>query len=247
MFLFDDIPAVKMEFLGHVNFYLAMGIKVVFAIVLGGLVGFERETKMKSAGVKTNILICLGSCVFTAMALINYAAQLSSNDPNRTAAQIVSGIGFLGAGAIIQGKGGVIGLTTAATIWVVAAIGVSIGVGFPFSASFFTLTVLIVLRVIDPMLKKLQPNADIHMTIDIKTELISVLEEIINLHNTHLYKIEHISMGSRSEVHCYIRISKNQLMKLLYRVRQLKAVKSVIYKTFSEENIDAKYDFDQKK
>lgn len=246
MFLFDDIPSVKVEFLGHLNFYIAMGIKVVFAIFLGGLVGFERETKMKSAGVKTNILICLGACVFTAMALINYSAQLSSNDPNRVAAQIVSGIGFLGAGAIIQGKGGVIGLTTAATIWVVAAIGVSIGVGFPFSASFFTLTVLIVLRVIDPMLKKLQPNSDIHMTIDIKTELISVLEEIINLHNTHLYKIEHINMGTRSEVHCYIRISKNQLMKLLYRVRQLKAVKSVIYKTFSEENIDAKHDFEQK-
>ena len=71
-------------------------------------------------------------------------------DPNRVGAQIVSGIGFLGAGAILQGKGGVVGLTTAATIWVVAAIGYTIGAGYPISAFLFALTVLTVLKLIKP-------------------------------------------------------------------------------------------------
>lgn len=230
-----DIPKIKLELLGQVNFYVAMGLQVTAAIFLGGIVGYERETKMKSAGVKTNILICLGSCVFTAISLMNYSAQMSSNDPNRIAAQIVSGIGFLGAGAIIQGKGGVVGLTTAATIWVVAAIGVTIGMGYPVSAAFFTITVLVVLRIIDPLFKRLQPSDDIQMTVDIKTQMISVVEEIIASHDAFVYKMDVATDGSRSEVQVYLRVSKSSLMKLLYRLRQLKSVKSVIYRKFDDE------------
>jgi uncharacterized membrane protein YhiD involved in acid resistance len=230
-----DIPKIKLELLGQVNFYVAMGLQVSASIFLGGIVGYERETKMKSAGVKTNILICLGSCVFTAISLMNYSAQMSSNDPNRIAAQIVSGIGFLGAGAIIQGKGGVVGLTTAATIWVVAAIGVTIGMGYPVSAAFFTITVLVVLRIIDPLFKRLQPSDDLQMTIDIKTQMISVVEEIIASHDAFVYKMDVATDGTRSEVQVYLRLSKSSLMKLLYRLRQLKSVKSVIYRRFDDE------------
>ena len=107
--------------------------RLAVAIVCGGMVGLERELKHKAAGIKTNILICLGSALFTSVSVLiagEYAAQGHFGDPGRLAAQIVSGIGFLGGGAILQSRGAIVGLTTAATIWVVAAIGVCIGIGY---------------------------------------------------------------------------------------------------------------------
>ena len=141
---------IILELLGPVNFYVGMGIQILTALLLGGLVGLDRERKMKSAGIKTNILICLGACLYTSVSLLNIPVG-SMADPNRIAAQIVSGIGFLGAGAIIQSRGHVVGLTTAATIWVVAAIGLTIGSGYPFVAILFTLTILVVLKLLNPI------------------------------------------------------------------------------------------------
>ncbi len=142
---------IYIELIGPVNFYLGMGIQILTALLLGGLVGLDRERKMKSAGIKTNILICLGACLYTAISLILVTESSGGGmDISRIPAQIVSGIGFLGAGAIIQSRGHVIGLTTAATIWVVAAIGLTIGSGYPFVAILFTLTILIILKLLNP-------------------------------------------------------------------------------------------------
>ena len=124
------------------------GPRLFFAVLCGGLIGLERELKNKPAGIKTNILICLGSALYTSVSLI-MATTFSDNghigDPSRIAAQIVSGIGFLGGGSIIQSRGTVHGLTTAATIWVVAAVGLCIGLGYPEIAIFSTITVISVL------------------------------------------------------------------------------------------------------
>src|SRR5580698_4965694 len=101
------------------------GVKVLLAIACGGIVGLERELKNKPAGLKTNILICLGAAIFTATSVIISTANGPGGppgDPSRVAAQIVSGIGFLGGGVIIQARGTIVGLTTAATIWTVAAL-----------------------------------------------------------------------------------------------------------------------------
>jgi len=141
---------VNIELLGEVNAYVGLAIKIGTALLLGGLVGLDREKKHKAAGIKTNILICLGSCLYTSVSWLNVEAH-NLADPNRLAAQVVSGIGFLGAGAIIQGRGTVVGLTTAATIWVVAAIGVTIGSGYPVVATGFTLAILIVLTLLQPL------------------------------------------------------------------------------------------------
>jgi putative Mg2+ transporter-C (MgtC) family protein len=101
-------------------------IRLVLAAALGGIIGAERELRQKSAGFRTNILIAIGSALFTIASL-----TLSSNaDPTRIAAQIVTGIGFLGAGAIMRTHSGVHGLTTAATVWVNAALGIAAGGGF---------------------------------------------------------------------------------------------------------------------
>jgi putative Mg2+ transporter-C (MgtC) family protein len=104
-------------------------LKLVLAVVLGGIVGLERELLEKPAGLRTNILICLGAAIFTHLSsyLTVWGSPDTPADPSRIASQIVSGIGFLGAGAIIQSRAHVKGLTTAATIWVVAAIGMAVG------------------------------------------------------------------------------------------------------------------------
>ena len=147
---------MELELIGQVNVYLGIGIQIIFALFLGGLVGYDREVKLKAAGLKTNIMICIGATLYTTISLINITDANSLIDPNRVSAQIVSGIGFLGAGAIIQGRGSVTGLTTAATIWVVAAIGYTIGVGFPVVATVFSLAVLSVLKLMNPLNKLLE-------------------------------------------------------------------------------------------
>jgi putative Mg2+ transporter-C (MgtC) family protein len=105
--------------------------KLTLAVLLGGIIGFERELAGKPAGLRTNILICIGAAllmdVSTRIGLIDGHRV---GDPGRIAAQIVSGVGFLGAGTIMQGQGVVTGLTSAATIWVVAAIGMTVGSGY---------------------------------------------------------------------------------------------------------------------
>ena len=151
---------MPLEFFGEVSIYLGIGIQVLMALLLGGIVGYDREKKLKSAGIKTNILICLGATLYTSVGLLISSAAMGVADPNRMAAQIVSGIGFLGAGAIIQGRGSVIGMTTAATIWVVAAIGFTIGSGYPFTAAFFSITVLLVLKMINPIYRILESEKD---------------------------------------------------------------------------------------
>ena len=111
---------------------LDLFLKLLLAVLLGGIIGFEREIAGKPAGLRTNILICVGAAllmdVSTRIGIIPGMGRIG--DPGRIAAQVVSGVGFLGAGTIMQSQGMVTGLTSAATIWVVAAIGLTVGGGF---------------------------------------------------------------------------------------------------------------------
>jgi len=139
--------------------------RLLTAAVLGGLLGFERERRHKSAGLRTNILIAIGSALFTLMSY-ELAADGPGADPGRVAAQIVTGIGFLGAGAIMRTDSGVHGLTTAATVWVNAAVGVAAGGGeyrLAVIATAVTLGVLLVLqpleRIIDRRFGEKGPSA----------------------------------------------------------------------------------------
>ena len=125
-----------------------LGPKLIVALFCGGLIGLERELKNKAAGIKTNMLICVGSMLFTSTSiLIAYAGSKDGDagDSTRIAAQIVSGIGFLGGGAILQSKENIVGLTTAASIWLVAAIGVWIGMGQLEVALFVSVLMVFVL------------------------------------------------------------------------------------------------------
>lgn len=124
-----------------------IAFKLVLALILGGMIGFEREFSRKAAGLRTNILICVGAAAFTMVSLV-LADRDGEVDISRVAAQIVTGIGFLGAGTIIQARGEVHGLTSAATIWVVAAIGLAVGSGYYSLALVTTGLVIIALLIL---------------------------------------------------------------------------------------------------
>jgi putative Mg2+ transporter-C (MgtC) family protein len=132
--LVEVYPALRLDLL----------FRLLLAALLGGAIGWERQHARKPAGLRTNILICVGAALFSDLS-VEITQRLGTGDPARIAAQIVPGVGFLGAGTILQARGGVTGLTTAATLWVVAAIGMACGFGAPLEATGTTALVLLVL------------------------------------------------------------------------------------------------------
>ena len=129
--------------------------RCLVAVTCGGLIGIERELRNRPAGFRTNILICLGSTIYMAVGLLLPGDNV---DPTRIAAQVVTGVGFIGAGSIMQAGNKVHGLTTAATIWVVAAIGIVVGAGFPGLALISTGMVLLTLAALRSVEKRLLRN-----------------------------------------------------------------------------------------
>ena len=119
-------------------------IRLLFAVFIGGLIGIERELRYKAAGFRTMMLICVGASLFT-MFSIRIGGP---SDPARIAAQIVTGVGFIGAGVILREKGEVRGITTAASIWAAAAVGIGIGAGYLFFAGIATAIMLFVAAVL---------------------------------------------------------------------------------------------------
>jgi putative Mg2+ transporter-C (MgtC) family protein len=118
-------------------------LRLVLAAIAGGIIGAEREYRNKSAGFRTLILISLGSCLFTIASML-----IEENSKDRIASNIVTGIGFVGAGVIFKSETGVKGLTTAATVWVTAAIGMALAVGLYTAAAFTCFLVLVVLNIL---------------------------------------------------------------------------------------------------
>ncbi len=244
------ISKMPIEFLGEVSIYVGIGIQVLMALFLGGLVGYDREKKQKSAGIKTNILICLGATLYTAIGLLISVGAVGMADPNRVAAQIVSGIGFLGAGAIIQGQGSVIGMTTAATIWVVAAIGFTIGAGYPFTAAIFTLTVLIVLKLINPVYRFMERKSEydyFQMDVLSKGSVKRTVRAIIENDEFEIDEISEEPLGSGKKgsriLSVFMLAHRRHMERLSYEIKQALKVQEVSYfpvskSTFSESDPD---------
>lgn len=124
-------------------------LRLTLSLVLGGLIGLERQLHRRAAGLRTHILVCVGSCLImlTSIYISDIYKNISNVDPSRIAAGVITGIGFLGAGAIIREreKEAVKGLTTAASLWVVAGIGLAAGCGFYTAALFTTILALVTL------------------------------------------------------------------------------------------------------
>jgi putative Mg2+ transporter-C (MgtC) family protein len=125
---------------------LEMMLRVAMAFALGGVIGYERESIQRPAGLRTHMLVAAGSAAFTVASVYAFAGQGTVRDPARVAAQIVTGVGFLGAGTIWRTPSTIRGLTTAASIWLVAAVGMLSGTGLYSLAVFTTVCAFVTLR-----------------------------------------------------------------------------------------------------
>jgi putative Mg2+ transporter-C (MgtC) family protein len=135
-------------------------IRLAVAAGVGMAVGIERELREQAAGLRTHMLVSVGSCLFTLVSIYGFDAfttgAATQPDPSRVAAQIVTGIGFLGAGAIIREGMSIRGLTTAASLWVVAAVGMAVGVGLYWAAGFAVVVTIVSLWGLRPFRRRLR-------------------------------------------------------------------------------------------
>ena len=126
---------------------LELALRLTVGLILGAIIGFERELHRQPAGFRTHSLVSLGAALFTVVSAFGFGGDMV--DPTRIAAQIVSGIGFIGAGTILQYRGHIRGLTTAASLWSVAAIGTAAGAGMYVVAGVGTVLILVILSLLD--------------------------------------------------------------------------------------------------
>lgn len=146
------LTGLDIHMLSNSNNLLGFGVKLILAMLCSSIIGIEREAKHRPAGLRTHVIVCIASTLIMAIGIFlkdEYVFAAPNMDPVRLAAQIISGIGFLGAGTIIKGRDTVFGLTTAATLWSVACIGITVGAGYYLEAVLATLCILLVLRVIN--------------------------------------------------------------------------------------------------
>ena len=155
--------------------------RLILASLLGGAVGMEREVSGKPAGLRTNLLICVGAALITEVSVL-ISALGSDGDPGRLAAQIVSGIGFIGAGTILQSRGRIIGLTSAATLWVVAAVGIAIGARqytVAVGTTLLILLALLVLRRLEATLAERRVIRRYHVGLAPSLESLATLQKVL--------------------------------------------------------------------
>ncbi len=194
-------------------------LRLALAAVLGATIGFERELREREAGLRTHLLVCLGSALFTIISAYGFHDFLTSGDavvradPTRIAAQIVTGIGFLGAGAIIRQGISVRGLTTAATLWVAAAIGMASGAGYYPGAVIGTVLTLIALGPLRlaayPIFERLRPeerSVVVHLRQDARAgQLLDALDdkharvEHFQLEDEHDRRVVTLTLDTPSE------------------------------------------------
>lgn len=167
----------------HLVFELEALIRILIALVCGGIIGYERESKNRPAGLRTHMLVCIGaSLVMVVSQFLFEKYSPGVTDPARLGAQVISGIGFLGAGTIIRDRFNVTGLTTAATLWVVACIGLAIGSGYYLMGIIATAVIflaLILFRRLEGFLKIKPKRAKLKITAFYNDEVAVEIKEIL--------------------------------------------------------------------
>ena len=139
-------------------------LRLLLAVFVGGIIGFERETHKRAAGLKTHILVCVGSALIALASIYiaqNYSNLYQNCDPSRIVAGVVTGIGFLGAGTIIRARASVVGLTTAASLWSVAGLGLTLGIGFYKAALFAAAAIFLTLVLLGKFTRKYMGKKDL--------------------------------------------------------------------------------------
>jgi putative Mg2+ transporter-C (MgtC) family protein len=175
--------------------------RLALAAALGGIIGLEREIRHKTAGLRTNMLICFGSAMFTVLS--TQMADSFGGDNVRIASQIIPGIGFIGAGAILRERGSVTGLTTAATIFVAASVGMATGAGFYITASFATIVILLALAALGKLERHFERKhrmVNYEVTGPNTDAVLAELDRILSEKNLGLRDVHAASLDGRSRV-----------------------------------------------
>lgn len=210
-------------------------VRLVVAAFLGGMIGLERESKRKAAGLRTNMFICFGSAMFTVLSY-KLAAEFGG-DHTRIAAQIIPGIGFIGAGSILHSKGGVSGLTTAATMFVVASIGMAAGGGLMLPAMFATLLLLVALRSLYWVETRwnLKPSLMTYVMNGLSTEvLLDAINEALEEEKKSMQSMQVNRVGDKSQIEFSVEAFSGEHQRLMNRLRTAPGVSSFECRTSSE-------------
>jgi putative Mg2+ transporter-C (MgtC) family protein len=199
-------------------FLLEDAIKLLVAVAVGGLIGAEREFRGKSAGLRTIIFICLGATLFTMVSL----KMGGQEDPVRIASNIVVGVGFLGAGTILHGEGRIVGLTTAATIWLAAALGMGVGGGYfgmVLIATAVALCVLLVFPKIEAWMDRLLDMRTYEVSLPIRLDLVQEVEGMMRGSGLRLRQSSRSKAAS--EMLCIWQVSGSSAAHALFTDRLL--------------------------
>ena len=180
-------------------------LKLLLALLLGGIVGFEREAEGRAAGLRTHILVSVGSCLImlTSLHIFDIYQGVAACDPGRIAAGVVTGIGFLGAGTILRYRASVIGLTTAASLWAVAAVGLAVGSGFYAGGIVATLLIISTLEIVSKLEYKIirrhwYKTLELHIG-SIDENLLQKIRDILAFHNVQIRDFEVEKITDRKE------------------------------------------------
>ncbi len=190
-----------------------MSLRLIVAMVLGGIIGLERDYRAKDAGFRTHFLVAVGSALFTLLSMYGFAEGV--RDTSRVAAQVVSGIGFLGAGLIVFQKNVVHGLTTAAGLWVTAAVGMACGTGQYYLAVFVTMLMLVGLELLGHLVPKLGGMTNVRLSFSsVSKETVSKALENIRNDVADVVSFEmknrHSSHGDLYDVQIEVRMRRKQ-------------------------------------
>ena len=171
-----------------------LALRIVLSGILGAVIGYERQARHKAAGLRTHMLVSMGSCLIMILSYkIYYMVEGHTNaDPARLAAQVVSGIGFLGAGSIMKDGLNVRGLTTAASLWVVSAVGLTVGAGFYEGAIFVTVMILVVLGILTKIEYRTYDSSTFLLIVegDENEELLGQICKILAEHNVAILDVK---------------------------------------------------------
>jgi putative Mg2+ transporter-C (MgtC) family protein len=209
--------------------------RLLLAAVLGGFIGLERELKRRPAGLRTNMFICFGAALFTILSL-ELAGKLGSGEGTRIASQIIPGIGFIGAGSILHARtGGVTGLTTAATIFVVASIGMACGGGFYVLAVFASLLIFIALRALGWMETQFNLKSAVmnYFVFSDKpaAELVAEVHAMVDQRGKELRGLHLTRREGKQCVAFSVEVTRREQKDLMEAMRQSEALKNFEAKT----------------
>lgn len=212
-----------------------MFIRLLIALFLGGLIGIEREGIRRPAGLRTHILVCISSALIMLTGIYLYSIYIdkTSIDPSRLGAQVISGIGFLGAGTILKVNNGVKGLTTAASLWSVAGIGLACGVGFYSGAILCTILILISLKVfskIERLIKNKSHEAWLEIVCDNIPGELGKIGTALGNSDIQILQVESTNFNNNDimEIKILIRLPQNiKLEEVIYLITYIDGVKNV--------------------